>query len=529
MSRPQSGCCRRRAAVAEIDVTQSKGYTSRAERSAGFTKTKMCKFYLEGNCTRGRKCTFAHGDEDVDSKPQPLCMKLCKTLIATGRCKNQNCRYAHSKEQIASAKQLTIGLIDGQEHDVRATVAPSISECDHSVQEQGIGRNLNSRGPVHWLGFLRRAFPLRAPQRVVAAPPGVFEAPAVNSTAISYPVMQMTHSELPAAPQFDNSSLSIPSEPEFHVVVKNTFIDVVETSPRSPSRSQSEPPRFMSKDVETRHRCLSSIGDVAEIFGEQQQFPVSDSSPEIATAPATQVAESSLVERQQVSASILQGSTPLPADGAASVDGQRAKQQQPASYQVEQSSHGQHQSISDSAEDVTDSLIGMELSTEDRIMRKDVEGKCRCLSSTGEVAEMFGEQQFSVSGSVPEIIIAPANILKGSYLPAANLVASLDGQQVQEQQRATAQEEQSVHGQHLPIPNSVVDDTNSLIVSEETAGESSVAFARPIAFPAIRVRNTFIEVCQNLFVPGGLRRVRSAAGRLDQLAAVGEAMYQAHS
>ena len=142
---------------------------------------------------------------------------------------------------------------------------------------------------------------------------------------------------------------------------------------------------------------------------------------------------------------------------------------------------------------------------------------------------MFGEQQFSVSGSVPETIIAPANILKGSYLPAANLVASLDGQQVQEQQRATAQEEQSVHGQHLPIPNSVVDDTNSLIVSEETAGESSVAFARPIAFPAIRVRNTFIEVCQNLFVPGGLRRVRSAAGRLDQLAAVGEALYQAHS
>merc|ERR1740117_2694558 len=119
---PQSGCCRRRVAVAESDGIQSKGYTSRAERSAGFTKTRLCKFYQEGNCTRGKKCTFAHGEVDQHLQVQPLGMKLCKTLIATGRCKNQNCRYAHSKEQMAAAKQFTMGLVDGQEPDVGPAV-----------------------------------------------------------------------------------------------------------------------------------------------------------------------------------------------------------------------------------------------------------------------------------------------------------------------------------------------------------------------------------------------------------------------
>merc|ERR1719181_669586 len=125
MSAPQPGWCRRRrAATAESDSTQCKGYTSRAERSAGFAKTRLCKFFLEGKCTRGKKCTFAHGEEDKEEQSQPLCMKLCKTLIATGRCKNPNCKYAHSKEDIAAAKQFTTGLVDGQNHKSVADASP---------------------------------------------------------------------------------------------------------------------------------------------------------------------------------------------------------------------------------------------------------------------------------------------------------------------------------------------------------------------------------------------------------------------
>jgi len=70
---------------------------------------------------------------------------------------------------------------------------------------------------------MQRFCPLRAQQRAVVAPPGVLEPPIANS-AISYPLMQMILSEPPPARQFDNGSLSLPSEPAFQVVVKNTFI-----------------------------------------------------------------------------------------------------------------------------------------------------------------------------------------------------------------------------------------------------------------------------------------------------------------
>jgi len=266
---------------------------------------------------------------------------------------------------------------------------------------------------------MQRFCPLRAQQRAVVAPPGVLEPPIANS-AISYPLMQMILSEPPPARQFDNGSLSLPSEPAFQVVVKNTFIDVVERSPRSASRSQSEPPRFMKKDLERKPRCLSEIGEVADLFGEQQS-PISDSVTEINDSQAKElVTKSSEVEH----------------------------------------SHGQQ-------------LPG----------------------STG--------------------------MLKASTPPAADVIEVPQAQHLTDEQ-------------HLHVSGSTADVTNPQLVKELSTGEqcallsSPGAFAAFAAFPAFTVRNTFIEVCQNLPVPKGLRTVRSAAGRLDQLATDWEAIHQVH-
>jgi len=89
----------------------------------------------------------------------------------------------------------------------------------------------------------------------------------------SYPVMQVAPAELPAANQFEENSLSVSPEPAFHVVVKNTFIDIVETSPRSGAcaihRRHSEPPRrFMSSDREQGPRCQTAV---EESFAEKQR------------------------------------------------------------------------------------------------------------------------------------------------------------------------------------------------------------------------------------------------------------------
>lgn len=61
----------------------------------------MCKFFLEGACSRAGRCSFAHGDDELHSSSQPS-SKMCKTLIATGRCKNPECRYAHSKDDLTN-------------------------------------------------------------------------------------------------------------------------------------------------------------------------------------------------------------------------------------------------------------------------------------------------------------------------------------------------------------------------------------------------------------------------------------------
>jgi len=306
MSAPQPGWCRRRrAATAESDGAQCKGYTSRAERSAGFAKTRLCKFFQEGKCTRGKKCTFAHGEEDKEDQSQPVCMKLCKTLIATGRCKNPSCKYAHSKDDIIAAKQLTAGLVDSQAQSSIAEAMPV--ECGQPAG-QGVqlsGNNLATHGNVRWFGFLysmRWVCPQRA-SRVVVPPPGVLEPPGASSAGVSYPAMQMQPAQ-PPAHQLEENSLSISPEPAFQVVVKNTFIDVVEASPRSIHRSRSEPPRFMNRDVEKRPRCQTAAEDVAVSFAEQQGQE-SNCLPEASLASATEMEPSEVSHcTQEISISL---------------------------------------------------------------------------------------------------------------------------------------------------------------------------------------------------------------------------------
>ena len=226
---------------------------------------------MEGKCTRGKKCTFAHGEEDKEDQSQPVCMKLCKTLIATGRCKNPSCKYAHSKEDIAAAKQLAAGLVDSQELNSVAKAMPT--EVDQPIGQsvQLTESNVAPQSNVRWFGFLysmRWVCPQRA-SRVVVPPPGVLEPPAASPVAVSYPAMQMQLIE-PPAHQLEEKSLSVSPEPAFQVVVKNTFIDIVETSPRSIHRSRSEPPRFTTRDIEKRPRCSTTAEDLAVSFTEQQ-------------------------------------------------------------------------------------------------------------------------------------------------------------------------------------------------------------------------------------------------------------------
>jgi hypothetical protein len=106
--------------------------------------------------------------------------------------------------------------------------------------------------------------------------------------------MQMAPSELPAVHQLEVNSCSVSPESAFHVVVKNTFIDIVDKPPRSSHRSRSEPPRSTCSDLDKRPRCQTAFEDVAVPLAEQE-CPEFNCLPEVILAPATPKVEPSEV------------------------------------------------------------------------------------------------------------------------------------------------------------------------------------------------------------------------------------------
>jgi hypothetical protein len=67
-----------------------------------FKKTKMCRFYLLGACTRGRQCLFAHTQKELNPMPDFSYTRVCKVLRNTGQCNNPDCKYAHSRKELRS-------------------------------------------------------------------------------------------------------------------------------------------------------------------------------------------------------------------------------------------------------------------------------------------------------------------------------------------------------------------------------------------------------------------------------------------
>lgn len=64
-----------------------------------FFKTRPCRFFLRGHCTKGAACNFAHGRADQRQKANLQCTKLCLLAKGDQQCGNPECRYAHSKAE----------------------------------------------------------------------------------------------------------------------------------------------------------------------------------------------------------------------------------------------------------------------------------------------------------------------------------------------------------------------------------------------------------------------------------------------
>ncbi|CAK0877304.1 unnamed protein product [Prorocentrum cordatum] len=67
-------------------------------------KTEQCRFYQNGACTRGAACTFAHGEQDVQKKPDFQRTKRCPTVATGQRCEDPRCPFAHTAEEFRKFK-----------------------------------------------------------------------------------------------------------------------------------------------------------------------------------------------------------------------------------------------------------------------------------------------------------------------------------------------------------------------------------------------------------------------------------------
>jgi len=64
-------------------------------------KTRMCKFFITGACSRGASCVFAHQDDELQHQPDLYRTRLCNSYWRSGFCKNGNdCCYAHGKNNL---------------------------------------------------------------------------------------------------------------------------------------------------------------------------------------------------------------------------------------------------------------------------------------------------------------------------------------------------------------------------------------------------------------------------------------------
>merc|ERR1712110_782224 len=66
-----------------------------------FAKTKMCAFFMKGQCTKGAACTYAHNGSEQRTKPDLSRTQMCPDFLSAGSCtKGRRCKYAHSESEL---------------------------------------------------------------------------------------------------------------------------------------------------------------------------------------------------------------------------------------------------------------------------------------------------------------------------------------------------------------------------------------------------------------------------------------------
>ncbi|CAE7201808.1 Zfp36 [Symbiodinium natans] len=81
-----------------------------AKRLEVHKKTRLCKFFTMGACTRGASCAFAHGPDQLRDQPDYSKTRLCADFVELGKCvEGKACKFAHSKSELRPGSAAKVG------------------------------------------------------------------------------------------------------------------------------------------------------------------------------------------------------------------------------------------------------------------------------------------------------------------------------------------------------------------------------------------------------------------------------------
>jgi len=141
-----------------VEIALDQGMP-KSQRIGTFFKTKGCKFYAAGMCTRGQHCCYSHSIAETRKLPDLYKTELCASFSYYGWCnKGGACSFAHGSSELRNTntllkqiptthKALPDARISFSNQQQAVAVRPHVATSIHGPQVQTGYRHITASKP----------------------------------------------------------------------------------------------------------------------------------------------------------------------------------------------------------------------------------------------------------------------------------------------------------------------------------------------------------------------------------------------